>query len=86
MKDRLTEGQILPLLGQNTNYRINLECLDCVLMIPNFKANQLNPGFKNWIGKGIKTFYSIKDEGQLKDLQTLKAKHDLEKQNACKHL
>lgn len=35
----------------------------------------------DWIDKGITTFYSITDMGQLKDFQTLKDEHVLDKQD-----
>lgn len=49
-------------------------------MTYDFKPNQLDHRFKNWIVKGI-TFHSITDKGQLKDFQALKDKCVLEKQD-----
>lgn len=53
---------------------------------PDFKPNQLDHGFKSWIAKGITTFYSIIDKGQLKSFQTLKRDHSLEKQDFFRYL
>ena len=51
-----------------------------------FKPNQLDSRFKFWSTKGITTFYSIIEKGQLKDFQTLKRKYDLERQDFYRYL
>lgn len=51
-----------------------------------FKPNQLDLRFKNWITKGITTFYSIIDKGQLKSFQNLQRDHSLEKQDFYRYL
>lgn len=53
---------------------------------PDFKLNQLDLRFKSWITKGITTFYSKIDKGQLKSFQTLKRDYSLEKQDFYRYL
>lgn len=64
----------------------NLRIIRWCAYDPDFKPNQLDPRFKNWIAKGITTFYSITDKGQLKDFQALKGKYTLEKQDFYRYL
>lgn len=51
-----------------------------------FKPNQLDHRFKTWIAKGITTFYSLTENGQLKDFQTLRGQYALEKQDFYRYL
>lgn len=54
---------------------------------PDFKPNQIDTGFRSWILKGITTQYSLTDKGVIiKDFQTLKNSHNLEKQDFYRYL
>lgn len=53
---------------------------------PDFKPSQLDLRFESWIVKGITTFYSILDKGQLKSFQSLKREHCLENEDFYRYL
>lgn len=53
---------------------------------PDFKPNQYDTTFRNWIPKGITTYHSLIDRGVIKDFRALKDSHNLEKQDFYRYL
>lgn len=53
---------------------------------PEFKPNKIDHRFKSWISKGITTFYSLTEKGQLKDFENLRKEYCLEKSDFYRYL
>ena len=62
-------------------YKLNnkLQIIQWCAYDPEFKANVIDKRFKSWIPKGITTYYSLTEKGQLKSFDRLKEDCNLDK-------
>ena len=63
-----------------------LQILQWCAYNPGFKPNEIDYRFKFWIRKGITTFDSLTEKGQLKDFENLRKKYCLEKSDLYRYL
>lgn len=68
------------------NLHDNLKILRWCAYDPDFKPNKMDNRFRSWIPRGITTYYSLTDKGVIKDFQTLKNSHNLEKQDFYRYM
>lgn len=61
-------------------YKLNkLQTIQWCAYDPEFKPNAIDKRFKSWILKGITTYHSLTEKGQLKNFEKLKEDYNLEK-------
>lgn len=63
-----------------------LQILQWCAYDPGFKPNEMDHRFKSWIPKGITTYYSLTDKGQLKNFEHQREKYRLEKSDFYRYL
>lgn len=61
-------------------YKIHkLQILQWCTYDTDFRPNTIDKGFKLWIWKGVRTIYSLTENGQFKNFEGLKEDYDLDR-------
>lgn len=69
-------------------YQLNdkIQIIQWCAFDPGFRPNLTDNSFKSWISKGITTFYSLTENGKLRDFEGLKKEYHLENSDFFRYL